>query len=330
MRGRKLARLIAALVVVSMMAAGNAFAGPEVKATLQAVGGAPGGTGHIVLIGMDKIVKKAHPSIDMTLIPGAFVGNISRVNSGDSDLASTASILCYLAEKQVEPMNISVPDVRSLFNIQDMVYFVVFARKDLPVDSIDELIEKKYPLRVCALAKGSVGELAFRTALSYKNATWDDIRKWGGKVNHVGWGDAVSLVKDGHADAIFLGAIKKQGFVMELAQARDMKFLKWGKGFLDFMNKNMGCPVHTFPGGMFKGIDYDVVCPTFTTEIIINSKVSDEVAYAIVKAMAEGAADYRSFHAALSDFTAQGMPKDIYLPMHPGAAKYYKEKGYIK
>ena len=65
-------------------------------------------------------------------------------------------------------------------------------------------------------------------------------------------------------------------------------------------------------------------------EIIINSKVPDKVAYAIVKAMAEGAAEYRNHHAAFRGFTAEGMPTGLFLPLHPGAAKYYKEMGYLK
>ena len=71
-------------------------------------------------------------------------------------------------------------------------------------------------------------------------------------------------------------------------------------------------------------------CIASSGEIIINSKVPDKVAYAIVKAMAEGAEDYRNHHAAFKDFTAKGMPHGIFLPLHPGAAKYYKEKGYLK
>jgi TRAP-type uncharacterized transport system substrate-binding protein len=46
--------------------------------------------------------------------------------------------------------------------------------------------------------------------------------------------------------------------------------------------------------------------------------------------MAEGENEYRNHHAAFKGFTAKGMPHGIFLPLHPGAAKYYTEKGYIK
>ncbi len=109
-----------------------------------------------------------------------------------------------------------------------------------------------------------------------------------------------------------------------------MKVLKWSKGLLDAINKNTGTRTETMPAGLYKGIDYTVDCPASSGEITINSKVPDKVAYAIVKAMAEGEKEYRNHHAAFKGFTAKGMPHGIFLPLHSGAAKYYKEKGYLK
>jgi TRAP-type uncharacterized transport system substrate-binding protein len=142
--------------------------------------------------------------------------------------------------------------------------------------------------------------------------------------------DAVSLVKDGHADLICAAGIEKIGWAMELSTVRDMKVLKWEPGFLDYARKKLGTVTREMKGGVYRGIDYGVDCPSSSGEIIINAKVPDEVAYAIVKAMAEGAEDYRNHHAAFRPFTAKGMPRDIGLPLHPGALKYYKEKGYLR
>ena len=324
------AKMILVVMLVLFTATSLAVAGSDVRATLKAGGGAVGGVGFVMLTGVNKVVSSAYPKISMTVVPGGWVGNITRVNQGELDLASTANTLCTLAEKGIAPMDKGFPNVRALFGIQDHMFYFMFARKDFPVDSVGEIIEKKYPVRLCTLSKGSVTELTFRTALSHKNVTWDNIKKWGGKVNFVRWGDGVSLVKDGHADLICAAGIKKIGWAMELSTVRDMKVLKWERGFLDFASKNLGTVTRSMKGGLYRGIDYAVDCPSSSGEIIINSKVSNEVAYAIVKAMAEGAGDYRNHHAAFSSFTAKGMPKNIGLSIHPGALKYYKEKGYLR
>lgn len=319
--------LILTLVLFAMTSAAH---GAEVSAVLKSGGGAVGGAGFVMLTGVSKIVSSQYPKISITVVPGGWVGNIARVNVGELDLASTANTLCGLAEKKIAPLNKPVPDVRALFSVQDTMYYFMYARKDFPVDSVEELIAKKIPARICTLSPGSVTEMQFKNGLAAKNVTWDDIKKWGGKVNFVKWGDAVSLVKDGHADIICAAALGKAGWAMELATVRPMKVLKWSKGLLDAINKKTGTKTATMPGGLYKGIDYSVDCPASSGEIIINAKVPDDVAYAIVKAMAEGEKDYRNHHAAFKTFTAKGMPHGIFLPIHPGAMKFYKEKGYLK
>ena len=322
--------IVLSVMLLSFSTISPATAGSDLSAVLRAGGGAVGGAGFVMLTGVSKIVSNAHPKVSITVVPGGWVGNITRVNVGELDLASTANTLCGLAEKGIAPLNKPFPDVRALFSVQDTMYYFMFARKDFPVDSVEELIEKKLPVRVCTLSPGSVTEMQFRNALASKNVTWDDIKKWGGKVNFVKWGDGVSLIKDGHADLICAAALGKAGWAMELATVRDMKVLKWSPALLDAINKKTGTKTATMPAGLYKGIDYTVDCPASSGEIIVNAKVSDKVVYAIVKAMAEGADEYRNHHAAFRSFTAKGMPSGLFLPLHPGAAKYYKEMGYMK
>lgn len=302
----------------------------EISAVLRAGGGAVGGAGFVMLTGVSKIVSTDYKKISITVVPGGWVGNISRVNSGELDLASTANTLCQAAEKQEKPLDKPIPNVRSLFSVQDTMYYFMFARKDFPVDTVEELINKKIPARICTLSPGSVTEMQFRSGLGSQGVSWESIKEWGGKVNYVKWGDAVSLVKDGHADIICAAALGKAGWAMELATVRDMKVLKWSPELLQAINNRTGTRTETMPSGLYKGIDYTVDCPASSGEIIINANVSDEVAYAIVKAMAENEKDYSEHHAAFKSFTAEGMAKGIFLPLHPGAKKYYLEKGWLK
>jgi TRAP transporter TAXI family solute receptor len=318
--------LVIALLITFSGSAGAA----DVRAVLKAGGGAPGGAGFAMLTGMSKVVGKSYPKISITVVPGGWVGNVTRVNVGELQIASTANTLCQLAENKVDPMNKDFSNVRALFSVQDDMYYFMYARKDFPVDSVGELIKQKIPVRVCTLSPGSITELTFRTALGSQGITWDIIKSWGGKVNFVKWPDAVSLVKDGHADLICAAALGKAGWAMELATVRDMKVLKWEKSLLNAINRKLGTSTKRMPGGLYKGIDYAVDCPSSSGEIIANAGVSDEVAYALVKGMADNARAYQDHHAAFRNFKPEGMTKNIFLPLHPGALKYYKEMGYIK
>ena len=157
---KKRAMMTAVFTCMFLVCGGLATAGEkDVSAVLRAGGGAVGGAGFVMLTGVAKLVSNDYPKISITVVPGGWVGNITRVNSGELDLASTANTLCQLAEKQEKPLDEPVPNVRSLFSVQDTMYYFMFARKDFPADSVQELLEKKMEARMCTLSPGSVTEM---------------------------------------------------------------------------------------------------------------------------------------------------------------------------
>jgi hypothetical protein len=167
----------------------------------------------------------------------------------------------------------------------------------------------------------------WRNIFESQGYTWEDLDKWGGKMNFVAWGDAVNLVKDGHADGILAVGVKKIGWAMDLTNSRAMKILKWDDTFFDILNKKFGFDKGAIPGKTYPGIDEDAVCPADSGEIIINARVPDGVVTAILTALADNAEQYSKHHSALTNFTVAGMAKGLKLPLHPAAIEFYKSRG---
>lgn len=302
-------------------------AGPDpakTSAVLKAGGGAVGGVGFMVMTGMSKVVREVYPKVDVTVVPGGWVGNLFRVNTGEMDIGSTTVAMCSLAADQKAPFDKPLPNVKALYGTQDKLFYFAIVRKDAPVNSLRELFEKKPAITLCTIQKGTTTELMWRNVFESQGVTWEDLEKWGGKMNFVAWGDAVSLVKDGHADGILAVGVKKIGWVMELINSRDMKILKWDKPTLDFLEKQFGFDTDTIPANTYPGIAEDVVCPTDAGEIVINADIPDAVVEAILTALSQKAEEYRQHHSALADFKASGMAKGLKLPLHPAALKFYK------
>ena len=159
MKGKRIVIMILIAVLVFFVSMPLAIAGAEISAVLRAGGGAVGGAGFVMLTGVSKIVGDAYPRISTTVVPGGWVGNITRVNTGELDLASTANTLCGLAEKSIPPLDKPFPNVRALFSVQDTMYYFMFARKDFPAESVEELIKKQLPAKICTLSPGSGTEM---------------------------------------------------------------------------------------------------------------------------------------------------------------------------
>lgn len=330
--GRKaLMRTVAAsLVLLTMLAAsaGLAAEAPDPNSTtavLKAAGASPGGVGFMLLTGMAKWVKKAYPKIDITVVPGGYVGNLFRVNTGEMDLAATTVSLCAMAENKQVPYNKTpIPNTKSLFTTQDQFNFFAIVRDDLEANSIGELFAKKLPIKLCTLNKGTATELIWRAVFESQGVSWSDIKdKWGGSISFVSWGDAVNLVKDGHADGILAVGAGKIGWAMDLAHARKVKILQWDPKFMRMVGQKFGLKKGAIPANSYPNITKAVVCPYTSGEIIVNAKVPDKVVAAILTSMVKHAKDYAKHHKALANFTVDQMA-DVKLPLHPAALRFYQ------
>ena len=321
--------LVSVLCLVVSLATSPAAqaAGPDpqkTSAVLKAGGGAVGGIGYMVMTGMSKVVKGAYPRIDTTVVPGGWVGNLFRVNTGEMDIGSTTTAMCSLAAAKKAPFDKDLPKIRALYSTQDRLYYFAIVRKDVPVNSLRELFEKKPAIRLCTIQKGTTTELMWRNVFESQGVKWTDVSKWGGKVNFVAWGDGVNLVKDGHADGILAVGVRKIGWAMDLVNAREMKILQWDDTLLGMLNQKFGFGRDAIPANTYPGIAEAAECPTDSGAVIVNADVADTVVEALLTALADNDQAYRSHHKALANFTAEGMAKTLKLPLHPAALKFYQ------
>ncbi len=84
------------------------------------------------------------------------------------------------------------------------------------------------------------------------------------------------------------------------------------------------------PGGMYRGSDEDVTTFGVAATFVSSTDVPDDVVYAVVKAVFENFDSFKRLHPAFANLNKEEMVSDaLSAPLHPGAAKYYKEAGLI-
>ncbi len=301
----------------------------SVQGVLKALGASPGGVGFVLLSAMSKVVKDAYPRLEITVVPGGFVGNIPRVNVGESDFGATTTSLAAMAENGLAPYDkYKLPKANALFNVQNAFNFFAIMRKDAEVDTIGDLFAKELPLRLATLHKGSATELVWRSIFESQGIGWDDISaKWGGSLSFVNWADAVNLVKDGHADGILAVGSAKIGWVMDLANARDIKILKWDDEFLKLAKSKFGLDQGKIIAKTYPGVEEDIVVPFTPCQVVVNADVDSKLIDAILTALADNPSAYAGFHPGLSGFKTEGMGRGMKLPLHPAARAFFEKRG---
>ena len=86
----------------------------------------------------------------------------------------------------------------------------------------------------------------------------------------------------------------------------------------------------TIPGGMYTGTDSDTETFGVGATFVSSTAVSEDVAYVIVKSVFENFDQFKKLHPAFANLDPKEMIKDgLSAPLHDGAAKYYKEMGWM-
>lgn len=88
--------------------------------------------------------------------------------------------------------------------------------------------------------------------------------------------------------------------------------------------------VATIPGGLYANNPNDTKTFGVSASFVTSSKVSDEVVYLLVKSVFDNFDDFKKLHPAFAHLDPKDMIKNgLSAPLHPGAVKYYKEKGWM-
>ena len=179
MLGKSLLVFLTLVIISAFCMAGiSAAADPDpkkVSSVLKAGGGTVGGVGYVMMTGMSKVVKDAYPRLDISVVPGGWVGNIPRIDKGELDVAHTTIAAASMAKLVKPPFDKPLKSANSIFTTQERLFYAAFVRKDFPADTLEDIFNKKVPARLCTLALGNLTELMWRQFFLYHKTSWEDL-----------------------------------------------------------------------------------------------------------------------------------------------------------
>lgn len=201
------------------------------------------------------------------------------------------------------------------------------------ISTIEEVFEKKLPLRIGCSSKGSMDAEGAYLLLEYFGVTEDDLKSWGGSITNQGGDQNAEALADGQIDFYIDHTSSASSTMAQIATTCDVTFLQWGDDLVNWFVNEKGYDKITIPANSFKGQDSELVLPGSPDCLFANENLSEDVVYAITKCLSENRDALVNEYASLSGWdpaTAWEPQKIGGCPLHPGAEKYYKEMGYIK
>ena len=320
-----------ATIVICVLAM---LAGPvsAAKYRLTWTAGGTGGGWFVMAGGVAKIIQEVDPDIQINVIPGGGTKNQPVVGTNKAELGWALPPFVVSARKGMDPYKKKYEDIVALGASFSDNYLHVMAAEDTGVMNMEELKNYSKPLRVSPGKIGVSGEFTFRKILEdYFKTSYDGIKSKGGKVLFFGYTEIATNLKDRHIDFACINIAPPAAIIQEASLGRKLRILPWPDDLLKHFKSEYGFGIGTINKEMYPGVLKETI-PTATmgTAIIAHKSLPEEVGYRITKIICENMSRLPSIHKSMTVFDPATAWKDLPAPLHPGAARYYKEKGYMK
>ena len=143
--------------------------------------------------------------------------------------------------------------------------------------------------------------------------------------------EMAQAICDGKIEAMIYTVGHPAAAVTQAASSCDVELVSVTGAPIDkLIADNSFYRVATVPGGMYAGSPNDTTTFGVGATVITSANVPENVVYTVVKAVFDNFADFKKLHPAFANLKEDQMISDgLSAPIHPGAAKYYKERGWM-
>ena len=283
---------------------------------------------------MAELLRKTLPAgsnVDVKPFSGG-VGNPKLVAKNETPLGLSFSVTNRWAYEGREAYaDGKVENIRGLVGGLDTYYLVAIASKKLDVSSLKDVKERKVPAKLFTLPVGSLGEFGARQLLKEYGLSYADIKAAGGATTHVNYNVIVDAFKDGRADLLIAVITPKHPSITEIATFTDVRFLSLEPDRVKGLG-SLGYTAATMAADTFKNQSQPVATVGFPTVLIANKDLPEPIAYTVTKTVIESKDALVRGHAGLGEFEPKTawQPDRVGVPLHPGAERAYREKGWMK
>jgi TRAP transporter TAXI family solute receptor len=273
------------------------------------------------LVNKDRAKHGIRCSVEST---GGSVFNVNTIKAGELDLGFTQSDVQYNALKGVGQFkDAAYGDLRAVFSVHPEP-FTVLARKEAGIKSFADFKGKRFNVgNPGSGTRASLEELI--GALGWKLTDFSLASEL--KADEHG-----PALCDGKIDGFFYGVGHPSANIQDPTTSCGAQLVSITGPAVDKLIADK--PYYakaTIPGGLYPNNPNGAQTYGVLATVVASSKVSNETVYQVVKAVFDNFDEFKKLHPALANLTPEAMVKNgNSAPLHEGAVKYYKEKGWIK
>jgi len=274
------------------------------------------------LVNKDRAKHGLRCSVEST---GGSVFNINTIKAGELDLGVAQSDVQYNAAKGLGPFKDGGPmgDLRAVMSLHPEP-FTVLTRKEANIKSFADLKGKKFNVgNPGSGTRSSMEELL--VAMNWKMTDFALASEL--KADEHG-----PALCDGKIDGFFYGVGHPSANIQDPTTTCGAKLVSvTGPAIDKLVNEKPYYAYATIPAGLYPNNPQETKTYGVLATLVSSSKVPADTVYTVVKAVFDNFDEFKKLHPALANLKPEDMVKNgLSAPLHEGAARYYREKGWIK
>ncbi|WP_425291291.1 TAXI family TRAP transporter solute-binding subunit [Cohaesibacter gelatinilyticus] len=256
---------------------------------------------------------------------GGSVYNINTIREGELEFGVAQSDWQYHAYNGTSKFKDKgkFEDLRAVFSVHPEPFTVV-ARADSGIKNVQDLKGKR--VNIGNPGSGQRGTMeVLMEALGWKTS---DLAQ----ATELKAAEQSAALCDNQIDAMVYTVGHPSGSIQEATTACDSVLVTVdGPAVEKLIADNSYYRSATIPGGMYRGNPDDTTTFGVGATFVSSAKVSEDTVYTLVKSVFENFDAFKKLHPAFANLKPEEMATaGLSAPLHAGAAKYYKEKGWIK
>ena len=281
----------------------------------------------MLMTGLASLVAEMHPRIHIEVVTGGGVANHARVGTGEIPIGILNPPMTAAALAGRAPYTQAYPALRVGVTNLTVNHLHCCVEQALPLASVAAWMHHQYPLRLPVDRIGTVDRLVFQRLLGHFGQSESTVERWGvALIPAASYDEQLALYARSEVNALwqFMGVPSPS---IQAAHAlRPLKVLPFPPSFVAELEP-LGWTPAMMPTGAYETDGSARPTVAMATSLGFHVSVDEDVVYAITSAICEHADRVRQIHPAAQSFVPGRAHLQPHGPLHPGAARYFRERG---
>ncbi len=260
------------------------------------------------------------------------IGNVMSVGTGRSELGLSYGPFLLMAQRGNNEINPGEPmeDLRAVLSLATNAFHVM-RTNDAPFETFDELVEKEPRVFFGTGVPGASEHFAMSILLDHYGTSFEEIDDWGGAMIFGSMGERFEDWSNGKLDLYGTMSEPPYSQITRMFETTPSTLMSLDDEVIDYFTNEYGYGTYTIPANSYPGQTEDVQTVGVPYALFTRADIDEDIIYQMVKCVAEN--PERLAAAAYSyeeGWAPEDMPENLGIELHEGAARYYRERGWIE